>query len=160
LLIEINHILNDTRLSDLIADAMPALKIHAKQGEEASFELMKLAKSLRESVLFSEVKDAFLASLNSLNDFERYLIFKLRYRDGLTASDEAFVEKRFSDLYPGQDLSYIEGLEYYEHEIDDEFSDPDDDDWSRDVFDEERENEPRKNDPNEVIADLFDSLSI
>ena len=160
LVIEINRILNDTRLSDLIADAMPALKIRATQGKEASFELMNLAKSLRGSLHFSDVKDAFLASLNSLNDFERYLIFRFRYSSELTASDEAFAEKRFSDLYPGRGLSDIEGLEYYDHEYDDEFSDSDDDDWSRDVFDEEREKEQRKRDPNEAIVDLFDSLSI
>jgi hypothetical protein len=157
-LMEIDHTLNDMRLSDLIADAMPALKIHAKQGKEASFELMKLAKSLRDSAHFSDVKEAFLASLNSLHDFERYLILRLNYSDELTTSDDEFVAKRFSDLYPGQDLSYIEELEYYEHEYDDGFSDLHDDDWSRDAFDEERENEQRKRDPNEIIADLFDSL--
>lgn len=159
LVMEINRILNDTRLSDLIADAMPALKIRAKQGKEASFELMNLAKSLRGSLHFSDVKDAFLASLNSPNDFERYLIFRFRYSSELTASDEAFAEKRFGDLYPGRGLSDIEGLvDYYEY--DDEFFDSDDDDWSRDVFNEEREKEQRKRDPNEAIVDLFDSLSI
>jgi len=157
LVMEINRILNDTRLSDLIADAMPALKIRATQGKEASFELMNLAKSLRGSLHFSDVKDAFLASLNSLNDFERYLIFRFRYSSELTASDEAFAEKRFGDLYPGRGLSDIEGLVAF-CEYDDEFFYSDDDDWSRDVFNEEREKEQRKRDPNEAIVDLFDSL--
>lgn len=108
--------------------------------------------------------------MNSPRDFELYLIYKLGYSNELTASDEAFVDQRFSDLYPDHDLSYIEGMEDYDYDYGD-FSDLDDD-WLDDAFDGDRENEkhivnsdevvkenkPKKRDPNEVIANLFDSL--
>ena len=159
--------MNDARLSDLIASTIPVLKTHAELGKESSFELMKLAKSLRDSSYFSDVKDAFLASLNSLIDFERYLMFKLRYRNKLSKSDEVFVEKRFSDLYPGQDMSYIEASEDYDYEPDLALFDFDNDDdygWSEGISDaiikEVEKVEQRESDPNEGITNLFDGLSI
>ena len=171
LIIEINHILNDARLSQLLTDAIPLLKSYAKQGKEASSDLIKLAKSFKSSPYFSDIQEAFLFSLSSPRDFELYLIYKLGYSNELTASDETFVTQRFSDLYPGHDLSYIEGMEDYDYETLD-FYDFDDDDGLGDLFDENRENEqhiinseeeikgtkPQKRDPNEVIANLFDSL--
>ncbi len=173
LLIEISHILNNPRLNDLMTDAIQALKINANQGNEASFDLAKLAKSLNGSPDFTYVKDAFLASLDSVNDFERYLVFKLRYSSQLTSRDEEIVKQRLSSRYPGRDLSYIDkvidGDVYLDRDendgwIDDE-DDDEDDDWSQDVFDQGRAgNKPEKKsnkiDPNEDIVDLFDSLSV
>lgn len=158
LLIEVNNILNDTRLSKLIADAVPTLKNRTKESNEASFELMNLARSLKESLHFPDVKDAFFASLYSLSDFERYLVFRLRYSDKLTPSDETFVEERFSKLYPGRDLSMVETADDYDDDIIDF-----DKHWEMDVLSEEVKSEKvkqRKRDPNEIIADLFDGLSI
>ena len=165
ILIEINHVLKDARLNDLLSKGMPILKDRAQLGEESSFELMKLAKSLKKSVYFSDVKVAFLASLSSLPDFERYLIFKLRYRNKLTADDEAYVDKRFSDLYPGQDMSYIDAYEDYDYEDNLSLLDFDDDNWLNDKVDviheikEKKKISQRENDPNEIISDLFDGLN-
>lgn len=167
LLIEINHILNDARLNDLITSTIPVLKTHAELGKESSFELMKLAKSLRNSSYFSDVKDAFLVSLNSLIDFERYLMFKLRYKDELSTGDEMLVEKRFSDLYPGQNMSYIEASEDFDYGENLGLFDFDNDvdyDWSNGISDvtinEVVKIAQRESDPNEGITNLFDGLNI
>ncbi len=166
LLNEVNRILNDIRLSDLITNSMPVLKTHAELGKESSFEIMKLAKRLRGTSYFPDIKAAFLVSLISLIDFERFLIFKLRYSDELSTSDEAFAERRFSELYPGEDMSYIEASEDYgyDNEYDLESFDYDDDDrdWSEHTFaviKEVEEIEQHKSDPNESITNLFDGLS-
>ncbi len=152
---------------------MPVMKSYAEQDKESSYELMKLAKRLRGSQYFSDVKAAFLISLNSLTDFERYLIFKMRYRDELSTNDEAFVEKRFNDLYPGQDMSYIEKFEDYGSDIDSFDFDNDHDDWSKGIYDDIAtvedveiyesnpvdEIEELISDPDESITNLFDGLN-
>ncbi len=157
LLIDISLVIKDVRLINLISNSMPALKEHAKLGKELSFELMKLTRSLKDSLYFSDVKDAFLYSLNSPVDFGRYLIFKFRYSDRLDTNDEKFVEERFSTLYPGQDLSSVDDDEDYSYERDVEFFDyaDDDDGQSRENAFEFKQD----NDPNQAITDLFDGLN-
>lgn len=171
LLIEINNNFNNIKLDNMIRDSIQALKTNANQGNEASYDLMKLARRLKSSPYFNDVKDAFLASLNSVNDFERYLMFKLRYSSQLTLRDEEIVQQRLSSRYPGTDLSYIDKiLDGDESAADDEdmmdldeFASDDDDDVFKNLFDEDQSGnrprqKPEKIDPDEDIADLFDSL--
>jgi hypothetical protein len=148
-----NNMHNEQRLNMLISEAIQTLIINATKGNEASYDLMKLAKSVNRSPYFNDVKDAFLASLYSWNDFERYLIFKSRYGDKLTPKDEEFVRQRLNSRYPGEDLSYVD---YISDEA--EYTTDDDNDWFRDNFDKEERQNRQRIDPNEKIVDLFDSL--
>lgn len=156
LLREVSSLLSNLVLDDLITDAIQALKINATQGNETSFDLMKLVKNVNRSPYFNDVKDAFLASLNSASDFERYLIFKAHYSDHLTPRDEEIVKQRLNNLYPEKDLSYIEDLIVHGETIGD-FDGNDNEDW----FNDESNRQKKKSksiDVNERIVDLFDSL--
>lgn len=155
LLTEIYHMKNDPRINDLLPGAISALNESANQGNEISYDLIKLAKSVNGSPFFDDVKIAFLASLNSLNDFEQYLLFKVRYSNQLSSGDEEIVQERLNRLYPGKDLSDIDAM-ITEAEgradlevVDDRFIYE---------FDIEGLENQQKIDPNEDIVDLFDSL--
>lgn len=164
LLLDVNSILNDPHLNELIAAAIDTLESRAQQGDETSFELMKLAKKLQGRLGFVSVKDAFLSSLSSLSDFQRFLIFKFRYSRELTDTDTAFVESHFRALFPNRKLLDIEDLDDYYDDDDDE--DEDEDDFvdrdverrDRDVFSEQRALEQKRRNPNQAIVDLFDGL--
>lgn len=151
-----NH--TDQRLSDLMSEAIQNLISSAVQGNEKSFELMKLAKSVNKTDHFPYVKEAFLTSLNSWSDFERYLIFKAHYNTQITTDDEERVQERLNILYPDKDLSYVDTLiNTMEHYTDEEHANWNDEDhW----FNNKDETKIRQTiDPNENIVDLFDSLS-
>jgi hypothetical protein len=152
LLREISRVGNNQQLNDLITEAIQALKVNATQGKEKSYDLMKLAKSVNKSPYFNDVKDAFLASLYSWSDFERYLIFKASYGSEITSRDEEIVRQRLNSRYPGQDLTYIDTM------IDEAEYHTDDDDWLRNELDKEEIGNKKRIDPNEKIVDLFDSL--
>jgi hypothetical protein len=170
LLVEFSRAVDAPRMNDLMTDAIRALKVNANQGNETSFDLMKLAKSLNGSTYFNDVKEAFLNSLHSWSDFERYLVFKVHYSNQLTSRDEEIVQQRLSSRYPGKHLSYVDAMideaeALADEQWADEFGEAFDDEWLKDEFYEEltgnkRGEQSERSDPNEDIADLFDGLDI
>lgn len=165
---EANQMMKSARLDEALLSSMSVLSERAKSGKESSFELMRLAKSLKEKPYFFDIKSSFLFSLSSLADFERYLIFKLRYSNVLTADDELYVEERFRSLYPGRDLSYVDQSEDYIYEPEDVSFNYEDDDFEYDIdgsikgegFNtlEEQDLEKHRDDLDEVISNLFDGF--
>jgi len=161
---EIETAVTDERLNQIIKDTIPELYQSALQNNEISFELTRLADRFRNNSFFSDIKKAFLLSLNSMADFERYLTFSHRYASSLTKPDKIFVKKRFSELHNGLDISYLAQESYWDNKEHDNAYD----DYDLDLEEEqkrqklrderiERENAKRDQLINR-ITNLFDSL--
>lgn len=145
---EVSNSFRNERLDRFKENRLANINERAQLGKEFTFELEQLARQVKGSSYFDVVKEAFFLSLKKNADFERYLVFKYRYRDLITDEDQAFVEKRFSERYPGKTLEYVQSLP------DDDPPEPDD--WESDDW--EDEDEISSFDPDEAIVNLFESL--